>query len=60
MIEHEYNKKIEDMPVSWNPRQKLKFAKVCIRTVAEKMSAGRKRQEATEEELIKAELETAS
>ena len=59
IIIREYTALIEDMPDHWNPHQKLEFAKVCIRTVVEKVQSDRKRQEATEEEALNEELDIA-
>ena len=44
---------------SWNPHQKLEFAKMSIRTVAEKIQADRKVEEKTEEDAINEELDLA-
>ena len=60
-----YSSEIEDgfvtmlstMPQEWNPHLKLEFAKVCIRTVVEKVQADRKSNEIGEEALLNDELE---
>ena len=57
LIEHEYGKMMAEMPEHWNPHQKLEFAKVCIRTVSEKIQSDRKKKEAVEEELLNNELD---
>ena len=57
IIIQEYNSLIETIPTGWNPHQKLEFAKVCIRSVVEKVQADRKRKEITEEESLNSELE---
>ena len=60
IIIQEYQTMLDTAPVAWDPNQKLEFAKMCIRTVVEKVQADRKRQEVTEEEALNAELETAT
>ena len=50
---------LREAPATWDPHQKLEFAKVCIRTVLEKAQADRKRREITEEELVNIELDMA-
>ena len=42
---------------TWDPHTKLEYAKLCIRTVAERLQAERKRREVTEEEEVNEELE---
>ena len=54
-----FNSMIETMPIDWNPHLKLEFAKMCIRTVVEKVQAERKTLESTEEKQIDEELDTA-
>ena len=44
---------------SWDPHTKLEYAKLCIRTVGEKLQAERKRKEVSEEEEINEELNSA-
>ena len=44
---------------AWNPHLKLEFAKVCIRTVTEKLQADRKVRERSEEEFVDREIEIA-
>ena len=44
---------------TWNPHLKLEYAKVCIRTVSEKVQADRKKQEKSEEDLLNYEMEIA-
>ena len=43
----------------WNPHNKLEYAKMCIRTVMEKVQADRKKKEANEEELLNLEIDIA-
>ena len=50
---------IEGIPTHWDPHMRLEFLKVCIRTVAEKLQAERKRKEKTTEEEINEELNAA-
>ena len=47
------------MPQDWNPHLKLEFAKVCIRTVVERVQAERKVCEKGEEDLLNEELDIA-
>ena len=42
---------------TWSPHLKLEFAKVCIRTVTEKVQADRKKLEKTEEDFVNYEIE---
>ena len=49
----------KDAGEEWNPHLKLEFAKMCIRTVAEKAQSDRKKKEATEEEGVNEELNLA-
>ena len=58
-IERDFNEMFATMPGDWNPHAKLEFAKMCIRTVVEQTQAERKRNEASEEDLINEELDTA-
>ena len=44
---------------TWNPHLKLEYAKVCIRTVTEKLQADRKKQEKSEEEYLNMEIDIA-
>ena len=55
----EYNEMMKEIPNTWNPHQVLEFAKVCIRTVVEKIQAERKRRVQSEEDRINEELELA-
>ena len=50
---------LETMPPDWNPHLKLEFAKVCIRSIVEKVQAERKTSEKTEEDMVNEELEEA-
>ena len=59
LIVQGFNEMLETMPQHWNPHLKLEFAKVCIRTVVEKVQADRKIGEAGEEDFINTELEVA-
>ena len=58
-IEKDFNEMFATMPGDWDPHAKLEFAKMCIRTVTEQAQAERKRNEASEEDLINEELDTA-
>ena len=58
-IETEYNEMMAVMPETWDAHQKLEYAKMCIRTVAEQVQAERKRKEANEEDAVNEELEIA-
>jgi len=42
---------------AWDPHTKLEFLKMCIRSVAEKAQAERKRYEKCEEDFINEEIE---
>ena len=44
---------------SWNPHLKLEYAKMCIRTVAEKAQADRKKRDKSEEEEVDQKLNLA-
>ena len=55
-IEEGYNELISQIPLDWDPHQKLEFAKVCIRTVVEKVQADRKKFDQSEEERVNEEL----
>ena len=43
----------------WDPHKKLEFAKVCIRTVVEKVQAERKKKDKNEEDCLNEELNSA-
>ena len=58
-IELGYHTMLSSMPPDWNPHLKLEFAKVCIRTVVEKVQADRKINERDEEDMVNEELELA-
>ena len=49
----------KDAGEGWNPHLKLEFAKMCIRTVAEKAQSDRKKKDASEEEEVNEELNLA-
>ena len=51
-----YEEMLSTMPDSWDPHMKLDFAKMCIRTVVERVQAERKTREASEEERLNEEL----
>ena len=51
-----YNEMMATMPDHWDPHSKLEFAKVCIRTVAERVQAESKRSFVSEEQAINDEL----
>ena len=55
----DFNEMLNTMPGHWNPHCKLEFAKVCIRTVAERIQAERKRTELTEEDELNIEINDA-
>ena len=55
----EINEMLGQIPPHWDPHQTLEFAKVCTRTVLEREQAMRKIREASEEELLNVELNTA-
>ena len=55
----EVNQMLQTMPNSWDPHMKLEFSKVCIRTVAERIQAERKRVEKREEDILNDELNEA-
>ena len=59
LVEQGFKEMIDTMPQHWNPHLKLEFAKVCIRTVVEKVQADRKIGEVGEEDLINEELDLA-
>ena len=59
LLEKEFNEMWKHVDRSWNPHMKLDYAKLCIRTVAEKIQAERKRKERNEEEEIDEELNLA-
>ena len=54
-----FDSMITTMPPDWNPHLKLEFAKMCIRTVVERVQANRKAKERCEEDLVNEELEIA-
>ena len=58
-IIEEFRRMMSDMPSTWDSFKKLEFAKVCIRTVVERVQAERKKLEQSEEELLNEELECA-
>ena len=58
-IEKGYHEMMDKMPDNWNPHLKLEYAKMCLRTVVEKVQAERKRFETNEEESINEELNNA-
>ena len=58
-IEQGYNEMMEGIPPDWDPHTKLEFAKVCIRTVVERVQADRKKTEVTEEDSLNEELNRA-
>ena len=58
-IESDFNEMYLTACPDWGPHMKLEFAKLCIRTVVENVQAERNRREASEEEAINEELETA-
>ena len=46
-------------PSQWDPHMKLEYAKVCIRSVVERVQAERKRKDRSEEESLNEELDSA-
>ena len=58
-VERDFNELIKNMLPDWNPHLKLEYAKMCIRTVVEKVQAECKRSEASEEETLNEELNMA-
>ena len=52
----QFNEMFATTPATWDPHMKLEFAKVCIRTIAERLQAERKRTEKLEEETLNEEL----
>ena len=50
---------LEEANESWNPHMKLEYSKMCIRTVAERLQADRKKREKVEEEEVNDELNLA-
>ena len=59
LLYNEFYNMLQTMPQGWDPHKKLEFAKVCIRSVAEKIQADRKRKERLEEEILNEELDEA-
>ena len=51
-----FNEMLATMPAYWDPHKKLEFAKVCIRSVAERIQAENKREFISEENAINEEL----
>ena len=58
-IVEEFEKIMAHASVDWNPHLRLEYAKMCIRTVTEKVQAERKRREKSEEEGVNEELNLA-
>ena len=58
-IKNEIFAMINEAPAAWDPHLKLEYAKMCIRTIVEKAQADRKTREASEEDLLNAELDLA-
>ena len=58
-IELDFVEMLNQGSASWDPHMKLEYAKMCLRTVAEKVQAERKRREKSEEELLNEELNLA-
>ena len=56
----EYEIMLEQIPTHWNPHMKLEYAKVCLRSVVEKVQAERKRKEKQAEDFIDDELNAAT
>ena len=45
LLYNEFNTMLQTMPQDWDPHKKLEFAKVCIRSVSERIQAERNRKE---------------
>ena len=59
LIVDEVNRLLIMAQPDWNPHLKLDYAKMCIRTVVEKVQAERKVREKTEEDYLNVELDIA-
>ena len=59
LIIEEVNRLLNMAQPDWNPHLKLDYAKMCIRTVVEKIQADRKVREKTEEDYLNVELDIA-
>ena len=59
LFEQELSARMAEVPQHWTPHMKLEFAKVCIRTILERLQAERKRLEKSEEDEINESLEVA-
>ena len=55
-IIEDFNEMLATMPPHWDPHVRLEFAKVCVRTVSEKIQAESKRADISEEEELNVEL----
>ena len=58
-IESELKSMLDQAGDDWNPHLKLEYAKMCIRTISEKVKAESKKKELAEEEEINLELNLA-
>ena len=58
-LERGFNEMWEQAQEGWDPHTRLEYAKMCIRTVGEKLQAERKRKEIGEEETVNKELNLA-
>ena len=58
-ITKEFNEMFREALETWDPHMRLEYAKVCIRTVCERVQAERKRKDKSEEESLNEELNSA-
>jgi len=58
-IRQELDSLITEMPIEWNPHTKLEYAKMCLRTVTEKVQAEVRKKEKSEEDYVNEELNLA-
>ena len=58
-IEVEFVTMLSQGGAEWDPHMRLEYAKMCLRTVTERVQAERKRREKDEEELLNEELNLA-
>ena len=58
-INNAFREMLSDLDPTWNPHLKLEFAKMCLRTVVEKVQADIKRKDKSEEDYLNEELNLA-
>ena len=58
-ISSEFREMLSILDPTWNPHLKLEYAKMCLRTVVEKVQAEQKRKERSEEDYLNEELNLA-